>query len=87
MDETFSDPHIIHRRMVTEVNDPTKGKVKQIGIGIKLSDTPGKIRHLGPKVGQHTREVLTELGYTASKIAELQKAGAIYWPNQNKERD
>jgi crotonobetainyl-CoA:carnitine CoA-transferase CaiB-like acyl-CoA transferase len=87
MDETFSDPNTIHRGMITEVDDATKGKVKQIGIGIKLSHTPGKIRHLGPKVGQHTGEVLTELGYKASKIAELQKAGAIYWPNQNEERN
>ena len=82
MGEAFHDPHIIHRKMVVEVDDPMRGRVKQIGIGIKLSDTPGRIRSLGPSLGQHTQEVLTELGYTSSDISKMAEAGAIYLTKQ-----
>ena len=78
MEETFSNPHVLHRKMVIEVDDPVKGKVKQIGLGMKLSDTPGKVRSPAPGCGQHTREILTGLGYTGTGISELNKAGAVF---------
>ena len=75
--ENFDDPQLRHREMLVEVDDPVRGKTKQVGIPIKLSDTPGKIRSAAPLPGQHTVEVLSNLGYTKEKIDELVKEGAI----------
>ena len=77
LDEVFSDPQINHRQMVVELDHPKFGKVKQVGISIKLSDTPGQIRTLAPLAGQHTDDILRELGYSKEKIEELRSAGAI----------
>ena len=75
--ETFSDPQVLHRCMVAEIDDARFGKVKQVGIPIKLSDTPGQIRSLGTMAGAHTKEILRDLGYTQREIEELRRAQAI----------
>jgi len=77
VDEVFSDPQVLHRKMVVEVEHPTLGKVKQVGISIKLSETPGAIRSVAPKPGQHTDDILLGLGYTKKRIEELRKSGAV----------
>jgi crotonobetainyl-CoA:carnitine CoA-transferase CaiB-like acyl-CoA transferase len=77
LDEVFSDPHIMHRKMVMEVDHPRLGKVKHAGIGLKFSETPGEIRHTAPVQGQHTDEILVELDYSRDKIARLREIGAI----------
>jgi len=77
LDEVFADPQVLHRQMMVEVEHPLKGKIKQVGIAIKLSDTPGKIRSLAPFFGEHTDEVLLGLGYSAKEIEELRQAGII----------
>ena len=76
-DEVFSDPHVLHRRMVIEVDHPKLGKVKQVGIGVKFSETPGEIRNTAPLPGQHTEEVLRDLGYSQDDIDRLREIGAI----------
>ena len=75
--EAFSDPQILHRQMVAEVNHPIKGKMKQVGIPMKFSETPADVRGAAPAIGQDTQEILQELGYTQARIEELQKAQAI----------
>ncbi|MFH1382679.1 MAG: CaiB/BaiF CoA-transferase family protein [Chloroflexota bacterium] len=77
IDEVFTDPQVLHRKMVIEVEHPTEGKVKQVGIAIKLSDTPGAVRSLAPMPGEHTEEILAGLGYDKSAISTLQKEGVI----------
>jgi len=77
LDETFTDPQVLHRKMVIEVEHPTEGKIKQVGIAIKLSDTPGKVRSLSPIRGEHTEEILTGLGYNKQRINELRQDGII----------
>jgi len=77
LDETFSDPQLQSRRMFEEFDHPTKGKVKQVGISIKLSETPGSIRRLGPSRGEHTLEILQELGYSSDEVADLMEKGAV----------
>lgn len=77
LDEVSDDPQIKHRQMVVEIEDPKVGKVRQTGIAIKLSDTPGKVRSLAPLFGQHTDDILLDLGYTKKQIEELRKAQAI----------
>lgn len=77
LDEVFSDPHVLHRKMVVEVDHPKLGKVKQVGIGVKLSKTPGKIRTTAPLPGQHTDKILVSLGRSKEEIKKLRKIGAI----------
>lgn len=77
LDEVFADPQVLHRQMVIEVEHPTQGKVKQVGLPIKLSETPGEIRNLAPVLGEHTEEVLTGLGYNKSSIDELRQEGVV----------
>ncbi len=59
--ETFEDPQIQAREMVTSVIHPTIGKLKLVGIPIKLSDSPGEIRLPPPRLGEHTEEILASL--------------------------
>lgn len=77
LDEVFTDPQIQHRRMVMQMEHPTEGKVRQVGIAIKLSDTPGEVRSFPPVPGQHTDEILSGLGYSPQKIAELREEGVV----------
>ena len=77
MDEVFRDPQVLHRQMVVEIEHPTLGKVKQAGIAIKLSDTPGKVRRLLILFGEHAEEILTGLGYRRRKIDGLRQTGLL----------
>ena len=77
IDRVFSDPQVLHRQMVIDVEHPDLGEVKQIGIAIKLSNTPGKVRSTSPLLGEHTEEILSDLGYTKEQIVALREAGAL----------
>ena len=77
LDEVFTDPQVLHRKMLLELEHPTLGKVKQVGIAHKLSDTPGEIRSLPPLPGEHTKEILSSLGYNEQRINELRQGGVI----------
>jgi len=77
LDEVSTDPQVLHRQMVIEVEHPTLGKIKQVGIAPKLSDTPGKVRSLAPLLGEHTDEVLRQLGYNQKEIESLRQEGAV----------
>ena len=76
-DEVFSDPQVLHRQMVIEVEHPALGKIKQVGVAPKLSGTPGKVRSLSPLRGEHTDEVLRGLGYKQEEISDLRQQGAV----------
>nr|MDO8134215.1 CaiB/BaiF CoA-transferase family protein [Candidatus Njordarchaeum guaymaensis] len=78
IEEVFKDPQVLHRKMIVEAEHPIAGKVKQIGIPIKLSETPGDVRSPAPELGQHTEEILTELVcITRDEIRRLQKAKVV----------
>jgi len=77
LNETFQDPQVLHRKMMVELDHPRVGKVKQIGLPIKLSDTPGEIKSLGTPNGYGTEEILRELGYSGEDIEALLKGGAV----------
>jgi len=76
MENVVTNPHNIARNMVVELDSPV-GKVRQIGVGPKLSDTPGKPTTTAPMVGQHTDEILAALGHDAAAIASLREKGAV----------
>ena len=77
-DEVFSDPQVLHRQMVIEVQHPTLGKIKQVGVAPKLCGTPGKVRSLSPLPGEDTDEVLRGLGYQQDEISDLRREGAVH---------
>lgn len=65
------------REMVVEMEDDLRGKIKMLGIPTKLSATPGQIRRMPPVLGEHTREVLRELGFGQQEIHELEDKGIV----------
>ena len=75
--ETFQDPQVMARNMVVDIEDSRYGTVRQAGVAIKLSETPGGIRHIGPTVGEHTEAVLEALGYGTAERAQLRQAGTV----------
>lgn len=77
-DEVFSDPNVLHRRMVFEFDHPRYGKMRQIGLPIKLSETPWQFRIPAASLGEHTDEVMADLGYSPDDTEALRQEGAIY---------
>ena len=71
LEEVFSDPQVKHRHMLEEIELPGGGKERTVGISIKLSDTPGKIRKPVPTPGEHTKEILSGMGYTEEELRKL----------------
>ena len=77
MAQVYADPQVIARDMVVEVEHPTAGTIRNVGIPVKFSETPGNIRRPPPRFGEHTEEVLTEYGYTTGEIDSLRDRGII----------
>jgi crotonobetainyl-CoA:carnitine CoA-transferase CaiB-like acyl-CoA transferase len=74
--QMLDDPQTKAREMVVEVEHWKAGRTRALGLPIKLSATPGRVSRAAPTYGQHTREVLSEFGFSAAEIAALITAGA-----------
>ncbi|MBP1933888.1 CaiB/BaiF CoA transferase family protein [Ammoniphilus resinae] len=77
-DQTLNDPHIQARDMIVEMQHPKLGDIKTIGIPIKFSKTPLQIRTPAPWLGQHTNQVLQDLGLSEEEVKELYQEGVVY---------
>jgi len=77
--EVFHDPQVLARSMKVSMPypDSPKGEVDLIGNPIKLSETPVTYRHTPPTMGQHTDEVLAEIGLSAEEVAALKNKGIV----------
>jgi formyl-CoA transferase len=71
IDQLIADEHVQARGVIVEAPDDEMGTVLMHNIIPRLSGTPGRLRHPAPRLGQHTREVLREIGYSEPRIAAL----------------
>ena len=63
--------------MVPEVEHPIAGKMQTLGLPVKFSNTPGGVHSAAPLLGEHTREVLMEVGYDEEEAKRLIGSGAV----------
>jgi formyl-CoA transferase/CoA:oxalate CoA-transferase len=75
--DALSDPQLVARNMIEAVEHAAAGTLKVLGVPIKLSETPGSVRTAPPTLGQHTAQVLAEIGMTMDEIDGLRRVSAI----------
>jgi crotonobetainyl-CoA:carnitine CoA-transferase CaiB-like acyl-CoA transferase len=75
--QLFADPQVVHRELVVHADDPELGRVPHIRTPIRMSASQVAVRAVAPKLGQHTDEILTSLGYSAADIADLRQTKVI----------
>ncbi len=78
LDEALSSELVAERQMVVEIEQPgVERPIRQLGIPVKLSRTPGEHARLpGPALGEHTEELLLAAGYSDAEVAALMQSGA-----------
>lgn len=74
--EVWNDPQVEARNMKVTLDHPTAGKITNIGLAAKLYNTPGRITKPAPLLGEHTREILVDAGYSKKNIEDLIDSGA-----------
>ena len=77
MEQVYQDPQVLAREMLVYWDDPELGTFRNIGVPVKLSATPGRIRRRAPALGEHSTEILRERGFSETEIAELQQQGIV----------
>ncbi len=75
LDEVFEDPQVKHLDRIMELEHPKHGTIHTVRSGVNLSDTPFQVSALPPELGEHTAEILRELGLSQERIDQLAEAG------------
>ena len=75
--QAFESEHGRHRQMRIEIDHPLEGKVPNIGFAVKMQGTPQEVRRHPPLLGEHTQEVLMQVGFTPDEIKALEEQGAF----------
>jgi crotonobetainyl-CoA:carnitine CoA-transferase CaiB-like acyl-CoA transferase len=77
IDEVVTDPHVVARGIVAELPHPTLGKARQVGSWLRLSESPFEVRNWTRRFGQHTDEILQELGYNGAAVRSLREGDVV----------
>ena len=82
MADVFSDPQVKHLGLVEEVEHSTLGKIKQVGSPIRMDNIQGdSIKRAPPVLGEHTNEILLEMGWSSTEIDGLVNRGVVVQAN------
>jgi len=76
-EEVFTHAQVLENELIVEVDHPRAGRLRLMGVPVRLSETPGALDLPAPAFDQHTDEVLRELGYTADEIRALREKGIV----------
>jgi crotonobetainyl-CoA:carnitine CoA-transferase CaiB-like acyl-CoA transferase len=71
LEDAMADPQVRHNEMVVEVEHASHGRIEIVGVPVKLSETPGRVRTAAPRIGQDTSRILRRYGYSEAEVAEL----------------
>lgn len=77
----FNSPENLASGLAVSYTHPTFGELTEIGLGVRYSETPGVTRTAAPLIGQHSRELLAELGLDEAKMADLKARKVVTWPD------
>lgn len=77
LDQTFADPQVIHLGVAQKVTSPVRGDIEIVGQPVHMSASSNRMARPSPEYGEHTNEILSDLGYTADNIAALSAEGVV----------
>ena len=77
IEEFFADPQVLHNGTHFEVDDPKGGRIRYLRHPARYGASPASLRRHAPRLGEHTDEVLAEVGYAPPDIAQLHEEGAV----------
>jgi formyl-CoA transferase len=75
--QLFADPQVVHRELVVHADDPELGRVPHIRTPIKMTSGAVAVRAVAPKLGEHTDQILAEVGYSTAEIDSLRRARIV----------
>jgi crotonobetainyl-CoA:carnitine CoA-transferase CaiB-like acyl-CoA transferase len=78
--EVFSDPHLAARGFFTDLSHPVLGPARSLGTPLRLTRTPARLERAGPLLGEHSLEVLHELGVASDVAGDLRARGVVAAP-------